>query len=257
MERYEKEDRIHFPKKQGGVPQRKRYLREHPGIVPTNIWLDIKKACGAEHTGYPTQNPLKLYNRIIRASSNEGDIVLDPFCGCATTLATAEHAGRQWVGMDIWDRAHEVIVERLNREKKFKLQKTKHSKEYYEVELDAKEFHFTSELLERTDDGETAAPFLKVKRSIPETPGRKMSRDEIYDILISEQGVKCQGCDRKFDHKRYLELDHNTPRADGGINHISNRILLCSPCNWAKSNTKTLSGLRAFNRKEGWMAIAK
>ena len=66
--------------------------------------------------------------------------------------------------------------------------------------------------------------------------------------------MRCQGSDRVFDDPRYLELDHNTPRSDGGLNHISNRILLCGPCNRAKSNTYTLSGLRRLNRKQGRMA---
>ena len=65
--------------------------------------------------------------------------------------------------------------------------------------------------------------------------------------------MKCQGCDREFDDPRYLQLDHNTPRSDGGINHITNRVLLCGPCNLAKSNIYTLTGLRRLNkRKAGW-----
>ena len=66
-----------------------------------------------ERTGFPTQKPLALYERIIKASSNPGDLVLDPFCGCATTPIAAERLGRQWVGMDIWDGAHEQVVERM------------------------------------------------------------------------------------------------------------------------------------------------
>ena len=66
-----------------------------------------------ERTGYPTQKPLTLYERIIRASSNEGDFVLDPFCGCATTPVAAERLGRQWVGMDIWDGAKDIVLQRL------------------------------------------------------------------------------------------------------------------------------------------------
>ena len=84
--------------------------------------------------------------------------------------------------------------------------------------------------------------------------GKKWSRKEMYAILLTQHGMKCQGCDRLFDDPRYLELDHNTPRADGGINHISNRILLCSPCNRAKSNVFTLSGLRRHNKRNEWMA---
>ena len=66
-----------------------------------------------ERLGYPTQKPLALYERIIKASSNQDDIVLDPFCGCATTPVASERLGRQWVGIDIWDRAYETVLDRL------------------------------------------------------------------------------------------------------------------------------------------------
>ena len=190
----------------------------------------------SERMGYPTQKPLELYERIIRASSNEGDIVLDPFAGCATTLVAAERLGRQWVGMDIWEKAHEVVVERLR-----------------DTAGLFGDVHFTDQLPERTDDGDTASPFLRVKERIREPEDRKMSRAEMYDFLLTQHGAKCQGCDRTFDDPRYLELDHNTPRSDGGLNHISNRILLCGPCNRLKSNTYTLSGLRRENKKRGYM----
>ena len=86
-----------------------------------------------------------------------------------------------------------------------------------------------------------------------EPSGPKMTRVEMYKHLLSQHGVKCQGCDRTFDDPRYLELDHNTPRSDNGINHISNRILLCGPCNRLKSNTLTLTGLRRKNKKLDYM----
>ena len=83
---------------------------------------------------------------------------------------------------------------------------------------------------------------------------RCMSRAEMKGILIQNEGMVCKGCLRKFDDERYLDLDHNTRRSDGGLKHISNRRRLCSPCNRAKSNTLTLSGLRRLNHKNGWMA---
>ena len=87
-----------------------------------------------------------------------------------------------------------------------------------------------------------------------EADGPRMSRAEMYQYLLAQRGPKCQGCDRTFDDPRYLELDHNTPRSDGGLNHITNRVLLCGPCNRAKStDTYTLSGLRRLNRANGWM----
>ena len=91
---------------------------------------------------------------------------------------------------------------------------------------------------------------------IPEPPGPRMSHAEMKQVLIRNEGVVCKGCLRVFDDERYLDLDHNVPRSDGGINHISNRMLLCGPCNRAKSNTLTLSGLRKLNKLNSWMSKA-
>ena len=136
----------------------------------------------------------------------------------------------------------------------FKPKQTSRVAEGQQNYLFAEDFTFTSELPERTDDGETAAPFLRVKVRIKEPAGPKMSRAEMYEHLLDQHGAKCQGCNRIFDDPRYLELDHNTPRSDGGLNHITNRILLCGPCNKLKSNQYTLSGLRRQNKKRGYMA---
>ena len=205
--------------------------------LPADVW-DIPTINGmaSERVGYPTQKPLALYERMIRASSNPGDIVLDPFAGCATTLVAAERLQRQWVGMDIWEKAHEVVVGRLRAATGL----------FGDVT-------FTADPPARTDDGETAAPFLRVKERVREPEGQRLSRAEMYDFLLGQHGPRCHGCDRGFDDPRYLELDHNTPRADGGINHVSNRILLCGPCNRLKSNIYTLSGLRRENKKRGYM----
>ncbi len=105
----------------------------------------------------------------------------------------------------------------------------------------------------RTDDGQEAVPFLKTKLKVDEPKDRKMSRAEMMTFLLNQHGKQCQGCGRQFNDERYLELDHNSPRSDGGLNHISNRILLCGPCNKVKSNKYTLSGLRKLNKKNGWM----
>lgn len=86
-----------------------------------------------------------------------------------------------------------------------------------------------------------------------EPTGNSMSRTDMYDFLLRRDGTKCQGCGRVFDDPRYLEIDHIMPRSDGGSDHISNRVLLCGPCNRAKGNQYTLSGLRRLNKKNGWM----
>ena len=84
-----------------GYPQYKRYLDENPGEKLPDIWTDIPPALGGETLGYPTQKPLALLERIIQASSNEGDLVLDPFCGCGTAVAAAQKLNRKWIGIDI------------------------------------------------------------------------------------------------------------------------------------------------------------
>ena len=201
-----------------------------------------------ERTGYPTQKPLALYERIIKASSNAGDVVLDPFAGCATTPIAAERLGRQWIGMDIWQGAHQMVLDRLQSEGLATVGGDGGRL------LTFGDVHYSTAPPIRSDDNEVASPPLKVKRRRLEPPGPRMTRDDMVSQLIEEYGSRCQGCDRVFDDPRYLELDHNTPRSDGGLNHISNRVLLCGPCNRVKSNTLTLSGLREHNRQMGWMA---
>ena len=173
-------------------------------------------------------------------------IVLDPFAGCATTCIAAKRLGRQWVGIDIWNKAHQIIIERLRNEG---LAANGNSAD----KLAFGDIYYVTEPPERTDDGETATPFLRVKERVREPDRPSMSRAEMYDFLLTQHSSKCRGCDRVFDDSRYLELDHNTPRSDGGLNHISNRVLLCGPCNKLKSNQYTLSGLRRLNKKHGYM----
>ena len=220
------------------------------GKVPEDWWCDIAPLTNQrEKTGYPTQKPLALYERIIMASSNEGDVVLDPFAGCATTCVAAEKIKRQWIGIDIWDKAHEIVIERLKNEGYLAGSDGRRDDLIHAEGM----ITYTTEAPGRTDEGETAAPYLKTIRKVHEPPGLKMTRAQMYEYLLEQKGSACQGCDRRFDDSRYLELDHNTPRADGGLNHISNRILLCGPCNRLKSHILTLSGLRKENKKQGYM----
>lgn len=113
-------DKLETLDKEGGLvwsktgrPYRKRYLSE--GQSPTNLWADIKNLSGRakERLGYPTQKPEALLERIISASSNEGDVVLDPFCGCGTAIAVAERLRRKWIGIDITHLAISLMKSRL------------------------------------------------------------------------------------------------------------------------------------------------
>ncbi|MGB6373778.1 MAG: DNA methyltransferase [Methylocella sp.] len=99
----------------GRVPRFKRYLDEMPGTPFTDVWTDIPplNSQAKERIGYPTQKPLALLKRVIDSSSNKGDIVLDPFCGCGTTVHAAEELGRKWIGIDVSIHAIHVIETRL------------------------------------------------------------------------------------------------------------------------------------------------
>ena len=222
------------------------------GMNGNDWWTGIPyvNSQAKERMGYPTQKPLALMERVIESSSDEGDMVLDPFAGCATTCVAAERLKRQWVGIDIWEKAHEIVIKRLQNEGMLAVPES--DKE--DLWRMFGEIKCLEEVPERTDDGETAAPFLRTKKKPHEPPGLRQTHAQMKEHLLEQNGCKCQGCGRSFDDPRYLELDHIIPRADGGINHISNRILLCGPCNRAKSHTLTLSGLQRLNQENNWMA---
>jgi DNA modification methylase len=104
--------------KPGTVPQRKQYLDDGKGVAIQTLWDDIEalSPSARERLGYPTQKPLALMERIIQASSNENDIVLDAFCGCGTTLVAAQNLKRQWIGIDISPTACRVMAKRLRKD---------------------------------------------------------------------------------------------------------------------------------------------
>lgn len=115
MEELDRQGRLFFPQKADGRLRRKLYLDESPGVAVSDNWTDIKPifAVNEERLGYPTQKPLALLERIIAASSNEGDIVLDPFCGCGTAVHAAHKLNRRWVGIDITHLAISLVEKRL------------------------------------------------------------------------------------------------------------------------------------------------
>ena len=115
MEAWDKEGRLYFPKSKDGRIQRKRFLDELKGKPIQSLWDDIEmiSSQSTERLGYPTQKPEVLLERIIKASSKEGDIVLDPFCGCGTTINVAQKLNRQWIGIDITHLAISLMKHRL------------------------------------------------------------------------------------------------------------------------------------------------
>lgn len=119
MEIWDKIGKLSFPKSKNGIIKRKRYADELKGKLIQNLWEDLsgmggfKKERDDERLGYPTQKPVALLERIIKASSNEGDLVADFFCGCGTTIAAAEKLNRKWLGSDISHLAIQLILKRL------------------------------------------------------------------------------------------------------------------------------------------------
>ena len=254
LERLEALDRaglIHWPKNTKSRPSLKQYTSMSVGAAPVSLFDDLPmmRDLPKERTEYPTQKPLALYERIIRASSNEGDIVLDPFCGCATTCVAAEKLGRQWVGIDIWDNAHDMVVDRLKREGFLEGPDGARP----DLLLAEGRITYSNGPPVRTDDGQEAAPYMStVERRLEVSDGFK-SNAERLEYLADKYGLMCQGCGLELPHRRHFELDHVHPKSSGGSNSIDNRMLLCGACNRVKSNRLTLPGLRAENRKNGYM----
>ena len=248
----DQEGLIYWPPK-GNMPRFKRYLTTSDGTRASDLVVDIAGVQGAssENSGYPTQKPLALYERIIQASSNPGDIVLDPFCGCATTPVAAERLGRHWIGIDIWDKAHSTVLKRLS-DSQLAVPGVERDDPYLWTEGDV---IYTTTPPERTDYDETpAVPDLRLRAQRAPEPWERLSREDMTRILAAAQahangeGVICAGCGRILEVE-FMELDHITPKSGRGANNILNRILLCRPCNGRKGNHLTLPGLLRENKR--------
>ncbi len=225
----------------GFWPGLKRYAAADTGNLPQNLILEPRgftnyNASAGEYTGYPTQKPIALYERIIKASSNEGDIVLDPFAGCATTCVGAERLGREWIAIDINKEAEDVMLRQLQ----------KHAQLPSVASSWDRAVSVKSELPKRTDDGEKAAPELVLVLVSPKPKSERMSVREIRERLSVDDGCYCQGCGYVPPKglSEYLEVDHKQPKSKGGNDGLRNRVLLCPPCNGLKGNKLTLAELR-------------
>ena len=173
------------------------------GKAVSDVWsMPILTSSAKERTGYPTQKPLALLDRIVKASSNRDDVVMDPFCGCATACIAAQAQNRKWTGIDISSKAAELVQVRMKRE----------------LGLFYQGVHRT-DIPKRTDIGK-----------LPKSNSRE-NRQKLY----GEQAGNCVGCSTHFE-ARHLEVDHIISRAKGGTDHLSNLQLLCGNCNRVKGD---------------------
>ena len=196
---YTKSNVYHFDKPQ--IPATSNKMKgQMKGI--TDVWNipNINNNDTKERTGYPTQKPLALLRRIIQASSREGDVVFDPFCGCATTMVAAQQLNRKWIGIDIAPKSAELVVERLS------------------------------------DDAGLFSDFVHIKESPVRTDiTQEKPTQNVKARLYENQEGQCNACGVEMDIFN-LEIDHIIPRSKGGGDYYDNYQLLCSNCNRTKGN---------------------
>ena len=180
-----------------------RYSPNEKGKLMHDVWrIPTINNMAKERTGYPTQKPLALLDHIIKASSNEGDVVFDPFCGCATTLVAADRLQRKWIGIDISEKAAELVVERIKADQ-----------------------GLFQKIIARTD--------IPKRTDLGNIPRYNAPKNKTR--LYGEQAGYCNGCGTHFE-KQHLEIDHIIAETVGGTDHIENLQLLCSNCNRIKGD---------------------
>ncbi len=206
---------IYWPSK-GSMPGFKRYLSTSKGSPMTDVIFDIEplSAQAKEKVGYPTQKPLLLLDRIIKASSNEGDMVLDPFCGCATACVAADRLNRQWVGIDLSPLAARLVKNRIQTEGPL-----------------------LYDLIHRTD--------IPKRTDVGQVPHYRTQKHTLFGL---QEGI-CNGCRIAFPFRNFT-VDHIIPRSRGGTDHPENLQLLCAACNSLKGN-RTQAELIAALRRGG------
>ena len=260
---------IHHPKR-GKWPGIKRYASADTGNPHQNLFLDpsgfTNYSSGGEATGYPTQKPVALAERIIKASSNPGDVVLDCFAGCAYVPVAAERNGRQWIACDISPRALTVLRRQFA---KFNYavdgtQQTERPTLIIEANITTKG---PSELPERADEDPLERQDIK---ELPErkfkVPASRIPEREMLEYLLELSDYKAWCCgfaNRRSSGQvvkttRNFHLDHIDPKSKQGSNQIMNRAPLCPHHNIRKNNRRVhLEDYRAEIADAGEMLVDK
>ena len=193
-----------------GTPNLKSYADAYRGTKVNDLFVDLPQTRGDESVGYPTQKPLALLKRVIEASSNPGDVVLDPFAGCATACVAAESLGRQWVGIDLSPLAATLVQRRLARELSLS------SADGGTRAIERGRVTHQKDIPQRTDTGPL--------------PSYRTHKRTLYG---RQEGL-CAGCKILFPF-RNLTVDHIVAQSKGGTHHIDNLHLLCGACNSTKA----------------------
>ncbi len=183
-----------------------------------DVWeISFLNANAKERVGYPTQKPLALLDRIINASSNPEDVILDPFCGCATACIAAEKNVREWVGIDISPKAVDLVKSRM-----------------------VNELGMFGQVIHRTD--------IPRRTDIVDFPVYKTHKHTLYGL----QEGRCNGCKVHFPFRNFT-IDHIVPQSRGGQDHIENLQLLCGACNSMKG-AGTMAELLAKLKEQNMLA---
>ena len=284
---------IHHPK-QGRWPGLKRYADADAGNPPQNLILEPigftnYSAQSGEYTGYSTQKPLELYERIIKASSNPDDVVLDIFAGCATTAVAAENLGRQWVACDMAYRAWTMLKRRfylngialdgMTDSTREALASVRKDRVFQEPQQWTTSYVIGPNELPQRDDvdpGPGDALTLTLSRGERGRRGGRqstqsytwsgqISKEDAKELLIKRFGPVCWGCG--YEPRRpngsldatLLEVDHIRARraAEGtaGDDELYNLALLHRTCNGVKRNRLTLEELRRYNADNGLLYV--
>ena len=266
------------------LPEIKTYLAATKGNATTDFIADISMASGKEKTGYATQKPLELYERIIKASSNEGDVVLDIFAGCATTAIAAETLGRYWVACDMAYRAWTMLKRRfylngialadmtdVTRDALASVRKDRGFQE--PQQWTTSHTIGPNELPKRSDVDPAPHHGLQQSRGRARQTTQSSSwsgripKEDAKQLLINKFGPLCWGCG--YEPRRpngsldetLLEVDHIRARkaAQGtqGNDELYNLALLHRTCNGIKRNRMTLEELRNHNGMNGLLYVDK
>lgn len=198
---------------------------EIKGTALNDVWdIQYLHSQSKERTGYPTQKPLALLERIIKASCPEGGIVLDPFCGCATTCVASQRLKRKWIGIDIEDKAVDLLIERLEQDGNLRNTDVK------DLDMKIKQQGEDFIVLNCEKDENKLPHRTDVETKNLNEPKTKL---EIKKFLYQKQNHKCNGCGCEFPIDLF-DIDHIIPRAHGGGDYLENYQLLCRTCNTTK-----------------------